>query len=52
MNSLELPIGGPSTIEEAFADIEESERSIDAGQGSSWESVKEILSERMYSYAG
>jgi len=52
MKKIELPIGGPFSIEEAMADIEESERSIEAGQGISWERVKEMLAEKVYSYAG
>ncbi len=52
MTKIDLPIGGPSTFEEAIADIEDSERSIDAGEGYSWESVKEMLSEKVYGYAG
>ncbi len=52
MKDTELPIGGPSSIEEAIADIEESERSIASGRGTSWEVVKEMLAERIYSYAG
>ena len=52
MKEMNLPIGGPATISEALADIEESERSIAAGQGTSWEEVKQMLAERTYSYAG
>ena len=52
MKKMNLPIGGPSSVEEAIADIEESERCIEAGQGTSWDAVKEMLAERVYSYAG
>ena len=52
MKKMNLPIGGPSSVEEAIAVIEESERCIEAGQGTSWDAVKEMLAERVYSYAG
>ena len=52
MKEMDLPIGGPTSIEEAMSDIEESERSIEAGQGTSWDVVKEMLAERVYSYSG
>lgn len=52
MKEMNLPIGGPSSLAEALADIEESERSIEAGQGTSWEDVKQMLAERTFSYAG
>jgi hypothetical protein len=52
MKKMNLPIGGPSSVEVAIADIEESERCIEAGQGTSWDTVKEMLAERVYSYAG
>ena len=51
MKEMNLPIGGPASIEEAMADIEVSEREIDAGKGTSWDVVKEMLAERVYSYA-
>jgi hypothetical protein len=51
MEKLNLPIGGPTTWSEALADLEESEREIAAGHGTSWESVKEMMAERIYSYA-
>lgn len=43
MKEMNLPIGGPSSLAEALADIEESERSIEAGQGTSWDDVKQML---------
>ena len=52
MKEINLPIGGPLTIEEALADIEDSERSIEAGKGTSWNEVKEMLAEKVYSFAG
>ena len=51
MKNLELPIAGPSSLEEALADIEDSERNIEVGQGTSWNVVKQMLAERIYSYA-
>ena len=51
MHKVNLPIGGPTSMEEILNDIEESERSIEAGQGTSWEEVKEMLAEKLYSYA-
>ena len=45
MEKQNLPIGGPTTWSEALADLEESEREIAAGQGTSWESVKEMMAE-------
>ena len=51
MKEMNLPIGGPASIEEAIADIEVSERDIEAGKGTSWGVVKEMLAERVYSYA-
>ena len=47
MAKLNLPIGGPTTWSEAFADIEESEREIMAGKGTSWETIKEIMKNRL-----
>ena len=52
MKKMDLPIGGPASMEELVHDIEESENSIAAGKGTSWEEVKEMLAERVYSYAG
>ncbi|MBQ9203164.1 MAG: hypothetical protein IJ155_02860 [Prevotella sp.] len=46
-----MPIGGPSSWQEALDDIEESERDIDAGIGTSWETVKSMMAERVSSYA-
>ncbi len=44
-----LPMGGgPSTWEEALADIEESEQDIDAGRGTSWNVVKQLLRPASY----
>ena len=51
MQELNLPIGGPSTWEEAQADIEDSERDIEAGRGTSWDTVKMMIAERVYGYA-
>ena len=48
----DMPIGGPANWEEALADIEDSERDIDAGHGTPWEVVKELMEERINSYAG
>ena len=47
MAKLNLPIGGPTTWSEVFADIEESEREIMAGKGTSWETIKEIMKDRL-----
>ena len=44
--------GGPATLEEALADIEDSEKDIDAGIGTSWNIVKQMMQERIHSYAG
>ena len=52
MKEMNLPIGGPANLEEVITDIEESERCIAAGQGTSWDVVKEMLAERVYNYAG
>jgi len=49
MKTTKLPIGGPTSIEEAIANIEESERCIEAGQGTSWDVVKEMLAENINS---
>ena len=43
MDKMDLPIGGPATWDEALADIKESEREIEAGRGTSWEVVKDLL---------
>jgi len=51
MKNLELPVAGPSSLDEALSDIAESERNIDSGQGMSWSVVKQMLAERIYSYA-
>ena len=51
MEETKIPIGGPSTWEEALMDLEDSEREIDAQQGTSWEVVKEMMEDRIYNYA-
>ena len=50
MEEMKLPIAGPSSLEEALTDIEESEREIEAQQGTTWDVVKEMMAERIYSY--
>ena len=47
MAKLNLSIGGPTTWSEAFADTEESQREIMAGKGTSWETIKEIMKNRL-----
>lgn len=51
MEEAKMPIAGPSSLEEALTDIEKSEREIDAHQGTSWDVVKDMMAERIYSYA-
>ena len=48
----DIPVGGPACWEEALSDIEDSERDIDAGHGTTWELVKERMEERVNNYAG
>ena len=46
-----LPILGPSTLGEAIADIEESEKEFDAGKCLPWEDVMSEMKERYHLYA-
>ena len=46
------PVGGPSTWEEAMNDLDASENDIDAGHGTSWDTVKQMMEERISSNAG
>ena len=45
------PILGPSTWEEALADLDESEREFEEGKCVPWENVMEEIKERYKSYA-
>ena len=47
-----LPISGPSSWEEALADLDSSESDILNGRGTSWTIVKQMMSDRIMEYAG
>jgi hypothetical protein len=47
----DVPILGPSTWEEAIADLDESEREFEAGECIPWENVVGEIKERYKSYA-
>ena len=51
MEDIKMPIGGPANWNDALADLEDSERDIEAGRGTSWDMVKEMMEERIFSYA-
>ena len=46
-----LPVLGPSTVGEAIADIEESEKEFEAGKCLPWEDVMSEIKERYHLYA-
>ena len=46
-----VPIVGPSTWEEALADLDESEKEFEAGKCIPWENVMGEIKERYQSYA-
>ena len=46
-----LPISGPSSWEEALADLDSSESDILNGRGTSWTIVKQMMSDRIMEYA-
>ena len=50
-NNEMLTGGGPTTWEEALKDIQASEHDIDVGIGTSWSTVKQMMQERIHSYA-
>ena len=49
--TVDIPVLGPSTWEEAMADLDESEEEFKAGKCIPWEDVMEEIKERYKSYA-
>lgn len=48
---VDIPIMGPSTWEDALADLDVSEKEFEAGECIPWENVMEEIKERYKSYA-
>lgn len=47
----EIPVVIPTSVEDALADIEQSEIEFKEGKGIAWEDVKHMMEERICSYA-
>ena len=48
---VDAPPSGPSTWNDIIADIEASEQQFKAGMGVPWESVKQMMADRINGYA-